>query len=387
MTSSTVEAPPIELGPRYRAVRARAAEAAARFAADAVAIRGYTVEHGAVRPDVWRAFCETGCLDAAFDGQREAGLLGTALVLEAFAEQGIVLWMPVLSIAIARAIDQAGPEAARAAWLPGVASGAVHLAMAATEPESGHNLFGVRTEIRAQGDVFTVSGRKRISSGVDLAERVLVLGRTGGGHTAVLVDPRSTGVTVTEVPMRFREGVRQYQLDFEDVVVPAEAVVGVPGQGMRVLWSFAAVERILTAALCAGSASYALERAVAHAKSRVVTGSIPIGAHQSIAHPLARLHARATAVRLLVWQAAARCDTAAGNDVAAEANAAKVLASELAFDCADHAVQVLGAEAWNERNGWLDHYLDARLSRSGPVSTEFALNYLAEHVLGLPMHR
>ncbi|WP_067650590.1 acyl-CoA dehydrogenase family protein [Nocardia harenae] len=387
MSFSIPEAQPIDLGPQYRAVRARAASAAARFTADAVAIRAYTIEHGAVRPDVWQAFRETGCLGSAFDGPEGAGLLGAALVLEAFAERGIVLWMPVLSIAIARAIDRAGPQAARTAWLPGVASGSVHLAMAATEPESGHNLFAARTEIRAQGDDFSVSGRKRISSGVDLAERVLVLGRTDGGHTTVLVDPRSPGVTVTEVPMRYREGVRQYQLDFEDVVVPAEAVVGTPGQGMRVLWTFAAVERILTAALCTGSATYALDHAVAHAKSRVVTGSTPIGAHQAIAHPLARLHARAAAVRLLVWQAAAGHDAERGQDAAGAAEAAKVLASDLAFDCADHAVQVLGAEAWDERNGWLDHYLDARLSRSGPVSNEFALNHLAERVLGLPAHR
>jgi alkylation response protein AidB-like acyl-CoA dehydrogenase len=64
-----------------------------------------------------------------------------------------------------------------------------------------------------------------------------------------------------------------------------------------------------------------------------------------------------------------------------------VLTADLAFEAVDHAMQVMGADAWDERQGWLDTYLDARLSRSGPVSNEFALNYVASHVLGLPTHK
>ena len=72
--------------------------------------------------------------------------------------------------------------------------------------------------------------------------------------------------------------------------------------------------------------------------------------------------------------------------MAGEANMAKVLASDLAFDACDQAIQTLGADAWDEREGLLEVYLDARLYRSGPVSNELALNFIAKHVLGLQAH-
>ncbi len=192
---------------------------------------------------------------------------------------------------------------------------------------------------------------------------------------------------MNELPMRYREGVRQYQLELNDVMVPADDLVGAEGHGLAVMWPFTTIERILTAAVCLGSAAYGLTSSVGHAKQRVTSGATPIGANQAIAHPLAKLHARLAAVRLFVYHAASRFD--AGTNayvVAGEANMAKVLTADLAFDSHDHTMQVMGVDAWDERNGWIDNYLDARLSRSGPVSNEFALNFIAEHVLGLPAH-
>ncbi|MFC8527294.1 acyl-CoA dehydrogenase family protein [Nocardia sp. NPDC057227] len=380
----------LDLPAAHRAIREEARSRAAEFAPRAREIRDHLLEHRAMHPQLWQVFREQGWCARTPGPAERGGLLATAIVLEAFAEQGIVLWMPVLTAAIAHAIALVGPDSARETWLPLVADGRVHLAMAATEPETGHNVFASRTEIRRTDEGFVVRGSKRVTSGLDVAERVLVLGRAydgeqATGYTTLLIDPRSRGATITEVPMRFREGVRQFELELDDVTVPADALVGRHGAGLFTLWPFTSVERVLTAALCVGSAAYAVDRSVARAKERVIAGGTPIGAHQAVSHPLARLSARLTATRLLVHRTAARSD--AGADIAGDANAAKVLAADLAFDAADHAVQVFGADAWDERNGWLDHYLDARLARSGPVSNEFALNHLAEHTLGLPAHR
>jgi alkylation response protein AidB-like acyl-CoA dehydrogenase len=76
-----------------------------------------------------------------------------------------------------------------------------------------------------------------------------------------------------------------------------------------------------------------------------------------------------------------------GFALAGEANMAKLLSADLLFDAADHAIQTLGADAWDEREGMIDVFLDARLSRSGPISQELALNFIGQHVLGLPSHR
>jgi acyl-CoA dehydrogenase len=372
-----------------------ALQVAAEFAPAAREIRRHLIDHGEMHPDLWAAFCDRGwpgLVLPAHHGGADGGLLGMSIVLEAFAAHNILLWMPVLSSAIGYAIAQADPQSA---LLDRVASGDALLAMAATEPQVGHNLFRSAAEVRREGDHFVVSGLKRVTSGVDVAERVLVFGRAprtvdgkSAGYTVVLVDPRSDGVTLTELPMGFREGVKQFELELEHVRVPADALVGPEGQGLLAMWPFTQVERILTAALCVGGANYAVTRAVQRAKDRLVSGTLPIGADQAIAHPLAGLHARLEAIRLFTYRTAARFDAGVdGFVVAGEANMAKILTADLAFDASDHALQVMGADAWDEREGWIDSYLDARLARSGPVSNEFALNFVAQHVLGLPAHK
>lgn len=398
MTSSaTAAAERFALSTEHARLQTAAREIAAQFAPRARDIRQYLLDHGALHPELWSVFCQRGWAGLVLPAERggsNGGLLGMVLVLEAFAEQNLLLWMPVLSAAIASAINQAGPEPARRKWLSRVARGEALLAMATTEPQSGHNVFRSSTEIRRDGSHFIVSGVKSITSGLDAADRVLVFGRApkaeenGGGYTTVLVDPRAPGAAMTELPMRHREGVRQYSLELTGVRVPQEDLVGVEGQGLSVMWPFTHVERLLTSALCLGIGRYALARAVARAKTRVIAGTSPIGAHQAVGHPLAGLHARLEATSLFVYRTAAHFD--ADTDASAlpgEANMAKLLTADLAFDAADHALQVLGADAWDERQGWLDLYLDARLSRSGPVSNEFALNYITEHVLGIPVHR
>ncbi len=93
-------------------------------------------------------------------------------------------------------------------------------------------------------------------------------------------------------------------------------------------------------------------------------------------------------VLVFVHRTAARFDARHdGFLLAGEANMAKVLAADLVFDAADRAVHTLGASAWDQREGIIDLYLDARCSRSAPVSQELALNFIAQHVLGLPSHR
>ncbi|HLI33299.1 MAG TPA: acyl-CoA dehydrogenase family protein [Solirubrobacteraceae bacterium] len=170
--------------------------------------------------------------------------------------------------------------------------------------------------------------------------------------------------------------------------MPLDGLVGAEGQGLLALWSFTQVERLMSAALCLGNARYCVNRALDRATQRTIFGKQPIGAEQAIGHPIAHLHARIAATQLLVYRAAARFDEGADTgEVAAQATMAKVLTADLLFDAADHAMQTLCAQAWDEREGMIDLYLDARAARSAPISQELALNFIAQHVLGLPSHR
>jgi alkylation response protein AidB-like acyl-CoA dehydrogenase len=390
---------PFTLPPQHLQVQAEARELAARFAARHREVRLSGIEKGELHPELWSEISSRGwpgLLIPVEHGGSAGGLLAYAVVLEELAAANLLLWPPVLDSAIAHAILQVGPDVARAEWLEKVASGECHFGLAVTEPECGHNVFRSKVTIGRDGDGYRVNGVKAITSATDMVDRVLVFGRVPRGEreegpaqfTTVFVDPRGDGVTTTEIPMRGREGVRQFQLDFREAHAPGSALVGEEGQGLLALWPSTHIERVLMAALAIGNARYCITRALHRAGDRGVFGDRPIGAEQSIQHPIAHLHARLQAVQLFVHRTAAHFD--AGIDsfqIAGEANMTKVLSAQLVFDAADHAVQTLGAQAWDEREGIIDLYLDARCSRSAPISQELALNFVAQHVLGLPTHR
>jgi alkylation response protein AidB-like acyl-CoA dehydrogenase len=398
MTSSAVPAlaEPFTLPAFHEDLRAQAEELAATFAASHRDVRLHPFGHGELHPGLWgeiRGRGWPGLLVPAAHGGSDSGLLAAVVVTETLAASNLILWMPVLTASIGHAIAEAGPEHARERWLPRIAAGEALLALAVTEPQCGHNVFRSQATVRRDGGRFVINGVKAVTSGIDLADRVLVFGRSPGTgspprFSTVLADPAAPGIERAELPMRGREGARQYQLTFRDVEAPADALVGAEGEGLAVLWPFTHVERLLTAALCVGNARYCVSRARDRAAERTVFGDRPIGAEQAISHPLAALHARIEATRLLTCRAAARFDAGAGSaQVAGDASMAKLLAADLVFDAADHAMQVLGAQAWDEREGMIDLYLDARAARSAPVSQELALDYVARHVLGLPGHR
>jgi acyl-CoA dehydrogenase len=390
---------PFTLPPEHLRVQAEAKELAERFAARHREVRLSGIEKSELHPNLWAEISSRGwpgLLIPAEHGGTAGGLLAYTVVLEELAARNLLLWPPVLDSAIAHAIVQVGPDAARDEWLEKVASGECHFGLAVTEPDCGHNVFRSAVTIERDGDNYRINGVKAITSAADMVDRVLVFGRVPRGDgeegparfTTVFVDPSGQGVTMTEVPMRGREGVRQFQLEFDSTEVPDSALVGEEGQGLLALWPSTHIERVLMAALAIGNARYCITRARQRAADRGVFGEKPIGAEQSIQHPIAHLHARLQAVQLFVHRTAARFD--AGIDsfqIAGEANMAKILSAQLVFDAADHAVQTLGAQAWDEREGIMDLYLDARCARSAPISQELALNFVAQHVLGLPTHR
>ena len=131
-------------------------------------------------------------------------------------------------------------------------------------------------------------------------------------------------------------------------------------------------------------ARYALEKAVAYAKERSVWKDNPIGTHQGIAHPLAKIKIELEQSRLLQQKAGALYD--AGDDMGAGefANMAKYAAGEVACNATDVAVHTHGGNGLAQEYGLGQMLLAARLGRIAPVSREMILNYVAMHSLGLP---
>jgi acyl-CoA dehydrogenase len=178
-----------------------------------------------------------------------------------------------------------------------------------------------------------------------------------------------------------RNVVSTNALFIDDLFVPDEDLIGEEGRGFKYLLAGLNAERVIVAALCLGIGRASLRRAVAYAKERVVFGR-PIGMNQGVQFPLAESLAKLDAVELVIRKAAWMYDN--GLPCGKEANEAKLLASEWAFEAADRAIQVHGGYGYTSEYHVERYWREARVERIAPIANELVLAYLGEKVLGLP---
>ena len=317
------------------------------------------------------------------------GIAELAIVLEELSAHGCPLLLMVVSPAIcATIIGRFGTDAQRERWLPGFASGALKMAFAITEPDAGSNSHNISTVARRDGDVYRVRGTKYYISGVDEAQAILVVVRTGTDEDSgrarlslVVVDTDAPGLERTVVPVEIAAPEKQFTLFFDDVQVPAENLIGTEGDGLRQVFLGLNPERIMSAAFANGIGRYALDKAADYARQRSVWGT-PIGRHQGLAHPLAKSKVEVELARLMTQKAAWAYD--AGLDAGEAANMAKYAAAEAALAALDQAIQTHGGNGMASEYGLADMWGAARLIRTAPVSREMILNFVAQHSLGLP---
>ncbi len=177
---------------------------------------------------------------------------------------------------------------------------------------------------------------------------------------------------------------KQFTLFMDDVRLPVDALVGDEDGGLWQLFAGLNPERIMGAALSCGMARFAIEKTVEYAKTRTVWKDQPIGAHQGIQHPIAKVKIELEQARLLWQKAAALYD--AGDDFGAGeyANMAKYAGGEVSCNAADVAVHTHGGNGLTVEYGLGNLLVASRLGRIAPVSREMILNFVAMHTLGLP---
>jgi alkylation response protein AidB-like acyl-CoA dehydrogenase len=341
----------------------------------------------------WSALGSTGLLGVSISeefGGGGAGISELVVVTEEVAASGTPLMLLALSPAVcATTLEAHGTESQRQRWLPGLASGDDVLAFAITEADAGSNSHRIRTTATRTSSGWSLSGSKSYISHVDNAQGILIVAKvqapdsiTGSdGLGLFLMDTNSPGLTLREIDIDIVSPERQFTLFLDDVQIPSDAIVGEPGQGINVLFTGLNPERIASAALLNGIARYALDKGAKYASERVVW-DVPIGAHQAIAHPLARAFVLLEASRLLTARAAALFD--AGKDAGEASNIAKVCASDAASAALDAAIQAHGGNGMATEYGLATLLGLVRLFRIAPVSTEMSLNHIARKSLGLP---
>ncbi|KAB2383461.1 acyl-CoA dehydrogenase family protein [Actinomadura montaniterrae] len=274
--------------------------------------------------------------------------------------------------------------------LPDAATGDLHVCFAITEPDAGSDTGRIRTFARRDGSDYVINGRKVWITKAAQSQKAVLLARTSepregrrrtDGLSMFVVDLTGGEVEMRAIPKMGRNAVSSYELFMDDFRVPGSALVGEEGRGFTYLLDGINPERILLAHESLGIGRAALRRAVRYAGERVVFGR-PIGQNQGIAFPLAEASMRLDAAELAARHAAARYD--AGEPCGKEANTAKYLCADAAFAAADAAVQTHGGFGYAREYHVERYFRESRLMRIAPVSQEMVLNYISEHVLGLP---
>ncbi|MFL4905074.1 acyl-CoA dehydrogenase family protein [Streptomyces sp. MMS24-I2-30] len=376
----------------HKALRAAAAALGQRYGRDYLT---RTVAEGRHPAELWAEAGKLGYLGVNLPeeyGGGGGGITELSIVLEELGAAGCPLLMLVVSPAICgTVIARFGTEEQKRAWLPGLADGTRTMAFGITEPDAGSNSHRITTTARRDpgtGD-WLLTGRKVFISGVDIADAVLIVGRTEDARTGRLkpclfIVPRDTeGFTRRPIDMEINAAEKQFELTLDDVRLPADALVGEEDAGLLQLFAGLNPERIMTAAFAIGMGRYALAKAVEYARDRTVWQT-PIGAHQAVAHPLAQAHIDLELARLMMQKAAHLYD--AGDDAGAgeAANMAKYAAGEACVKAVDQAVHTLGGNGLTREFGLASLITAARVARIAPVSREMILNYVSHQTLGLP---
>ena len=347
--------------------------------------------------DFYAAMAEGGWVGLAIPteyGGQGAGITEASVLLEEIAASGAAMNGASalhLSIFGMNPVVQHGSDELKARYLPRVAAGQLHVAFGVTEPDAGTNTAAIRTRAVYRDGVYYVTGQKVWTTKATLCEKVLLLVRTAppspgksgtDGLTLLLADlQRPDYVDIRPIPKLGRNAVVSCEVRYDGLPVPESDRVGDEGRGFEYLLDGLNPERILVAAEALGIGRAALDRATRYARERIVFGR-PIGQNQAISFPLAQAHAQLRAAELAVRDACWRYDS--GLPAGEQANIAKYLAAEAAYQAADHAVQTHGGFGYAREYDVERYWREARLMRLAPITQEMVLSYLAEHVLKMP---
>jgi len=284
-----------------------------------------------------------------------------------------------------------GSEEQKQAYLPRIASGELRLqAFGVTEPSAGSDTTKIQTTASRTETGYVVRGQKIWTSRALHSDLMLLLARTtpledvtrkSEGLSVFLLDMRDAGKRLTIRPIETMMNHATTEVFFDDVEIPAGALVGEEGQGFRYILDGMNAERILIAAECIGDGRWFVEKAVAYASERSVFGR-PIGANQGVQFPIARAYAAVEAADLVRFKAACLFD--AGEACGGEANMAKLLASEASWQAANACLDTHGGFGFAREYDVERKFRETRLYSIAPVSNNLVLAYLGQHVLGLP---
>jgi acyl-CoA dehydrogenase len=318
------------------------------------------------------------------------GILEGGLILETIHANGGSASAVHAQMYIMGTVLRHGSAAQKNQYLPKIATGELRLqAFGVTEPDAGSDTTKLKTTAVRKGDRYVVNGRKMFISRAMQSDLMLLLART---TSAEQVKKRTDGLSVFLIDIRGLKGLEirplrmmmnhsTNALFFDDVEIPADSLVGEEGRGFHYILSGMNAERILVASESIGDGRWFTDKAVAYSRQRVIFGK-PIGVNQGVQFPIAKAFTAVEAAALMRDKAAALFD--AGEPCGAEANMAKYLASEAAWEAGNACIDCHGGYGYAEEYDIERKFRECRLYKTAPVNNNLVLAYVGEHVLEMP---
>jgi acyl-CoA dehydrogenase len=284
-----------------------------------------------------------------------------------------------------------GNDEQKQRYLPKIATGEIRLqAFGVTEPNAGSDTTNLETFAKRDGDYYIVNGAKIFISRVQHSDMLLLLARTTPvaectkktmGLSVFLVDLKEAGDSIEVRKIDAMINHETNQLFFHDLKIPKENLIGEENRGFYYILDGMNAERILIASESVGDSRWFIDRAVKYGNDRVIFGR-PISQNQGIQFPLAQAYAQTEAADLLRFKAAEMFD--AGEPCGPEANMAKLVCSQAAWAAANAALDTHGGYGFAAEYDVERKFRECRLYSIAPISNNMVLNYVAEHVLGMP---
>ncbi|HVY15218.1 MAG TPA: acyl-CoA dehydrogenase family protein [Rhodopila sp.] len=320
-------------------------------------------------------------------------LRAAAVILEEINANGCVASQGHAQMYIMGTLLRHGSEAQKRKYLPEIAAGRIRLqAFGVTEPTTGSDTTQLKTRAVRDGDSYVINGQKVWTSRALHSDMMLLLARTtsadqvkkrSDGLSVFLIDmtAKNTGKGLTVRPIKAMINHNTTEVFFDNFRIPADSLIGEEGKGFRYILDGMNAERILVASEAVGDGKWFVKKATQYAKDRVVFGA-PIGKNQAVQFPIARAWAELEAADMICRRAAALFDD--GKECGADANIAKLLASEAAWKAADTTMQTYGGFAYAREYEIERKWREVRLYQIAPISTNLILGYVGQHVLGMP---
>lgn len=361
----------------------------------------YWREHDARKAfpaEYWKAVCDAGLCGVALPeehGGSGLGMMEMALIVEALAATGggstvgqLFMINPIFG---GVSISRFGNEQMKKELLPKVISGEMNFCMALTEPDAGTNTLEIKSFASEDGDGWRLNGQKIWITGVESADKMLVIARTRklqdassrtDGLTMFMIDVKREGLSYTPIDKLGTCTLDSSSVFFDNVRIEPHELIGTLHKGWRELLDVLNTERMVTTAGLVGTGELAIRLAVDYANDRKVFGDRPISAYQGLQFPLAQCHVEVESARLLNYKAATNFDM--NLPYSNEANAAKLIAAQAVAKATERAMQTMGGMGYAKEFHVERLWRDCRLFRFAPVSEEMLLNYVANHELKMP---